>query len=340
METLAYLHLALAYETSQATDTDLIQKHLSLFSGWHSKQRYSSAWIPLLTALAVLGMASQSLAELKIGSTGAPVSRLQERLRQRGFFNGSSTGNFGSQTRDAVIRFQRSQGLKADGVVGAGTQAALLGTRSQPRSQSYAVTGRAGSFLIVDPGTSSYVAANNQPPQDSQDRVIDYVVSQNLPPQTEIDYYPASSQTTDYEYRGYRVLQRGDRGADVSRLQQRLKDKDLYYGEIDGIFGSETELAVKRFQYNRGLYASGIVDTTTQNALDLRLKQSRYVVVVPVRKNNTLSQVLQYIPEAYSATSQRGAYVHAGAFDQRATAESRAYLLRSHQLDARVVYRR
>lgn len=62
---------------------------------------------------------------LKVGSTGPDVSTLQDRLRELGFDPGATDGNFGPGTEAAVIAFQRSEGLLADGVVGPRTAQAL-----------------------------------------------------------------------------------------------------------------------------------------------------------------------------------------------------------------------
>jgi putative chitinase len=65
------------------------------------------------------------MANLKQGDQGAPVVELQKALTARGFNPGSEDGNFGPATRDAVLAFQSSAGLAADGVVGPGTAAEL-----------------------------------------------------------------------------------------------------------------------------------------------------------------------------------------------------------------------
>lgn len=59
------------------------------------------------------------------GSQGEGVRELQQRLKDWGYFNGNVDGIFGSQTRQAVIRFQRQNGLTADGIVGNATLAQL-----------------------------------------------------------------------------------------------------------------------------------------------------------------------------------------------------------------------
>lgn len=62
---------------------------------------------------------------MKLGAEGADVVKLQEKLKELGFNPGRVDGEFGSGTEAAVIAFQRSEGLLADGVVGVRTLAAL-----------------------------------------------------------------------------------------------------------------------------------------------------------------------------------------------------------------------
>lgn len=69
---------------------------------------------------------------LQIGSTGPEVTMLQDALRASGFNPGANDGSFGAGTQAAVIAFQRSEGLLADGVVGPRTAAALGLAASAP----------------------------------------------------------------------------------------------------------------------------------------------------------------------------------------------------------------
>jgi hypothetical protein len=63
---------------------------------------------------------------LKRGDTGAQVKLLQRALASLGYYStGTVDGSFGPSTENAVVRFQRSVGLTADGVVGQETLSAL-----------------------------------------------------------------------------------------------------------------------------------------------------------------------------------------------------------------------
>ena len=66
-------------------------------------------------------------------------------------------------------------------------------------------------------------------------------------------------------------LRRGSRGDLVTTLQKRLKTWGYYTGSVDGIFGSQTEQAVKYFQRKNGLAADGIVGPATAKAVGISL---------------------------------------------------------------------
>ena len=62
---------------------------------------------------------------------------------------------------------------------------------------------------------------------------------------------------------------RGSRGEEVKQIQTVLKDRQLYTGNIDGIYGAQTEQAVIKFQKQMGLTADGIAGPKTLAALGL-----------------------------------------------------------------------
>jgi hypothetical protein len=62
---------------------------------------------------------------LRLNDNGEDVRTLQENLAQLGYRPGRVDGDFGQKTEDAVISFQESEGVYADGIVGPRTQAML-----------------------------------------------------------------------------------------------------------------------------------------------------------------------------------------------------------------------
>lgn len=56
--------------------------------------------------------------ELMQGSIGDDVAELQYKLNAQGFWSGVVDGAFGEMTRNAVLNFQRSKGIVADGIAG------------------------------------------------------------------------------------------------------------------------------------------------------------------------------------------------------------------------------
>ena len=68
---------------------------------------------------------------LQFGSRGQAVSRLQTQLRQLGHYTGAIDGIYGQQTKAAVVQFQRSKKLQADGIVGAKTWMSLQAISGQ-----------------------------------------------------------------------------------------------------------------------------------------------------------------------------------------------------------------
>ena len=59
------------------------------------------------------------------------------------------------------------------------------------------------------------------------------------------------------------------------KIQQRLKELGYYNGSIDGILGSQSVSAIKRFQRDYGLAVDGIVGSKTASALGLKNSTSQ-----------------------------------------------------------------
>ena len=61
----------------------------------------------------------------------------------------------------------------------------------------------------------------------------------------------------------------GSRGEEVRQIQTKLKRWGYYSGNVDGIYGSQTQKAVRWFQSKNGLAVDGIAGKNTLNAMGI-----------------------------------------------------------------------
>lgn len=79
---------------------------------------------------------------LRPGDSGPAVRELQQKLSDLGYWLGGVDGTYGQTTQQAVLAFQKAEGLGRDGVAGPQTQAQL---RNAARP-----TGRSGSGTLIE----------------------------------------------------------------------------------------------------------------------------------------------------------------------------------------------
>lgn len=79
----------------------------------------------VLTLIMTLLTAVTSDALSKQGSRGDEVTAIQTKLHEMGYYNGKVDGIFGSGTKNALMSFQKDNGLSADGIAGTKTLQAL-----------------------------------------------------------------------------------------------------------------------------------------------------------------------------------------------------------------------
>ncbi|MEH2255353.1 peptidoglycan-binding protein [Nostoc sp.] len=318
---------------------------------------------------------------LSQGKSGAAVTRLQQRLRQLGYFNTNPTGHFGRITKDAVIAFQRSYRITANGIVNQQTWNALMG--SSPTSGRSSLSTQQVRELQVRLRQLGYLnadATGNIGPM-TREAVIAFQRNNGLP----VDGI-ANAQVLDSVRRvstggiqqpGRNYLTVGDRGENVRLVQERLVQLAFSNTNPDGVFNDSTRQSVIAFQQYSRINSTGNVDWQTWEALGLNgstggnytqnndyvladtnryalppandyvvpvtngntlVANNPYRVIIPISNNDTLSKVQQYIPNAVTEQSNLGDYVNAGAFSDRAQAETLTKKLRSLGLDARVKY--
>ena len=217
------------------------------------------------------------------GSRGQVVLNLQERLAALGY-PVNLTARYDYATEAAVREFQRINGLAVDGIAGKDTQTKLYSVSARPYGSStptlypVLVRGDRGSAVtrlqqrlrelgyytisvdgIYGVGTQSAVRAFQRINNLTQTGTADSYTQEVLFSAAAL---PVNSYTTSYVH-----LERGDRGSAVTRLQSRLAALGYYSGSLDGIYGSATQSAVRRFQSRNGIYATGEADVNTQTVL-------------------------------------------------------------------------
>ena len=86
--------------------------------------KYSFKLIVIL--LIILSVTTCCVSALsKMGSRSEEVRNIQQVLKEQGYYNGKIDGIFGTATKNAVISFQKNNGLAADGIVGEKTLRAM-----------------------------------------------------------------------------------------------------------------------------------------------------------------------------------------------------------------------
>jgi peptidoglycan hydrolase-like protein with peptidoglycan-binding domain len=315
IESYGFLALALTYE-------DPACDQLSGLNNVDWKKLSSQTYryfLALAVAVSVLTVAQTAQALVMSGDSGNQVRQVQVRLQELGYFTANATGNFGSLTQSAVIRFQRDAGLTPDGIVGPKTLAALrLGVIVSPPLDT-GNTGNTGYNRDLiglgrgdsGPGVSDLqrrlqtLGYFNQQPTGNFGSVTENAVIR-----LQQDYNIAATGLVteatlallnnginsgrDAVFTGT-TLQQGDRGPEVTALQQRLQTLGFYDGLPTGYFGPETEAAVRRFQQSRGISANGVVSSSTLFALNSNVPGIPYRIPIVQRPLPPISNSLSII---------------------------------------------
>ncbi len=231
------------------------------------------------------------------GDRSFAVAALQQLLQNLGYFQTTPTGFYGPITEDAVRRFQGDRRITANGLVGPTTLSYLLGLVPNPTNlpQSFPANFPSPpiSSAILSFGDSSpevgrvqqrlqdlgyyFGFINNFFDGNTQQAVLLFQQTNQITatgrvgPTTKAFLFPTTpppsprppSQGTLPQVQ----LRPGDRGLSVRLLQGFLNRLGYGAGSVDGVFGSTTELAVRRLQEDLGIFATGEFTQSTFLAL-------------------------------------------------------------------------
>ncbi|MBO4297856.1 MAG: peptidoglycan-binding protein, partial [Clostridia bacterium] len=206
---------------------------------------------------------------------GVRVRSMQERLRELGYLADVADGVFGMRTQAAVTLFQNENGLRATGVANVDTLRRLMSSdaavcssfiqlrkgdtgirvtelQERLRKLGYMIGKASGEF---DNATAEalrlFCTVNGVAEKEIADEAIQSLMFSRAA----------------MAYTGYIELKYGDSDERVLNLQKRLAELGYYSGELRGNYRSQTREAVRLFQENNGLRATGVATVETQQRL-------------------------------------------------------------------------
>jgi len=223
------------------------------------------AWGRTVAVAVPIGQVAQARAAdgisrplLKAGSQGAAVLELQAALKLLGYYTGAVDGVYSESTVIAVSQFQQAAGLKPDGIVNSATWERLFPLVPTTASS-------AAAFPVPAVTKTTPAVPNSSVPNNTR-------VTNPKPTPASGSRAPTRSASTSVNLPTLRL---GMQGSTVKRLQQRLQAIGLFKGSVDGVFGSQTETAVKAVQRRYRLKADGVVGTATWKVLDRQPPRTR-----------------------------------------------------------------
>ena len=212
---------------------------------------------------------------LQTGNVGESVKKLQEILISKGYSCGSTgaDGDFGQGTYNAVIAFQKANGLSVDGIVGPATWNALNGNINcnellQLNSKGEAVK-RLQNTLISKGYNCGSTGADGDFGQGTYNAVIAFQKDYGLEADGIVG--PATwNALSNITSTSRSLLKIGSLGSNVVLVQKLLISKGYSCGSAgaDGDFGQSTYNAVIAFQKANGLSVDGIVGPATWRCLE------------------------------------------------------------------------
>jgi len=236
--------------------------------------------------------------ELSYGSRGTNVLMLQNRLRALGYLNGSADGVFGSQTRQAIMKFEEAYGKPQTGIATEALLKVLYSDNARTYKEAFAsatpaptpyVSGNAGKYTLLSYGskgedvkrlqsrlvelgylqstvTGNYYNKTVEAVSKFQKAVglsetgVATAAMQEILFSANAPRYSASGavKPKPTASAGYTQLSYGSIGQPVAEMQARLIELGFLSGSADGYYYAQTVEAVKAFQAALGWSQTGV----------------------------------------------------------------------------------
>lgn len=197
-----------------------------------------------------------------LGNSGEVVYYYQRLLRMAGYLDKEPDGEFDQSTKDAVLAYQEDNGLETNGTLD-------FDTLDQLDTQEAAYTqGQEGEEILQYQEILYYLDYLQIKPEGyfgeaTTQALLAYQEDKGLETNGLMDI-----PTMDALYLEPITYVPGKVGEPIRLLQEKLISLGYLTGTADGSFGSMTSDAVLRFQEDRGLEQTGLLDAQTMNALN------------------------------------------------------------------------
>lgn len=202
------------------------------------------------------------------------VSRVQQALKDQGFYYGDVTGEKNVETMAAIRRYQIRKGLNVTGELDKETLSSLGSAGSEPE---------APIAKYSPPPRPSVPERADDSARDSEDEPDDSIQPFANGPQNDRAYrgpaeppvFPSNPATVIPPSGGlFAGTPYATAPPDVQRdliasAQRKLERRDLYHGDIDGRFGPTMEFSLRAYQSRVGLPVTGRLDLETLAGLNL-----------------------------------------------------------------------
>lgn len=256
------------------------------------RKQWISRLVAFVTALVLcLGAVAAALAyeTIPYGEQSTDVRKMQDKLKSKGYYRGAVDGKFGPATKAAVIKFQKSVGITADGKPGDKTLTALYHGKSainkadngernyttnptNPHTLYYGCTGRRVERLQYALKKADVYKGNIDGVYG--DLTYDAVRAYQRKKGLAVDGM-AGTRTLNSLYKNTNVnvgssfqLAEGSKGREVEELMHYLREKG-YTNENTNLFTAQFAEDVKAWQAATGKKVTGMVTEAQFNSIML-----------------------------------------------------------------------
>jgi peptidoglycan hydrolase-like protein with peptidoglycan-binding domain len=207
--------------------------------------------------LAFLGVATLAQAD-------EAIANAQQTLKDQGFYYGEITGEKDADTVAAIRRYQIRNGLQITGELNDET---LRSLRSNPAPSPPPIAAMTPSPTpdtsdLRDDSSRAPIAETPVPAWPSappQDRQLHPSNSAAVPPRTSNLFVGTPYEASPPD------VQRSV----IVAVQQALAAREIYRGDMNGVYGSNLEFSLRAYQARVGLVVTGRPDLETLAALEL-----------------------------------------------------------------------